>query len=247
MAYYVVSLHTAGCVASTISTHLSALSLLCRLLDVHDPTKAYMVQRCIMGVRNVSGSPDVRLPITPPILSQLLQALPRVSQSPSECTLFRAVFTLCFHAFLRISEVAFQDSNTASHILSYHSLSSVSSQGFTIVFSSFKHSRGRTHRLQIKPFPIPLICPVSALLQYLSIRGTRPGYLFVHPSGSPITRSQFNTMLQRALSFCGLSSCIKSHSFRIGAATFAAQQGLSDAQIRSRGRWHSNAFLRYIR
>jgi hypothetical protein len=33
----------------------------------------------------------------------------------------------------------------------------------------------------------------------------------------------------------------------IGAASFAAENGLSDAQIRSMGRWNSNAFRKYIR
>ncbi len=40
---------------------------------------------------------------------------------------------------------------------------------------------------------------------------------------------------------------MKGHSFRIGAATFAAERGFSDAQIRSMGRWQSDAFRKYIR
>ena len=40
---------------------------------------------------------------------------------------------------------------------------------------------------------------------------------------------------------------VKGHSFRIGAASFAADKGLSDAQVRALGRWKSNTFLKYIR
>ena len=39
----------------------------------------------------------------------------------------------------------------------------------------------------------------------------------------------------------------KEHSFRIEAATLAAESGFSDAQIRLLGRWRSNAFRKYIR
>ena len=50
------------------------------------------------------------------------------------------------------------------------------------------------------------------------------------------------------IKFCGLNPArYKGHSFRIGAASHAADRGLSDAQIRVLGRWKSNAFHRYIR
>ena len=37
------------------------------------------------------------------------------------------------------------------------------------------------------------------------------------------------------------------HSFRIGAASRAAEHRLTDTQIRLLGRWKSNAFTKYIR
>ena len=47
---------------------------------------------------------------------------------------------------------------------------------------------------------------------------------------------------------CGLNPTqYKGHSFRIGAATLAAESGLSDAQIRLLGRWKSDSFRKYIR
>lgn len=39
----------------------------------------------------------------------------------------------------------------------------------------------------------------------------------------------------------------KGHSFRIGAATHAAQVGFSENAIQNMGRWKSDAVKRYIR
>ena len=37
------------------------------------------------------------------------------------------------------------------------------------------------------------------------------------------------------------------HSFRIGAATTANRQGISETTIKTLGRWESSAYLRYIK
>ena len=63
-----------------------------------------------------------------------------------------------------------------------------------------------------------------------------------------MTREAFAGRLSKAINLCGLdSSRYKGHSFRIGAALYAAMQGMSDSQIRILGRWKSNAFHKYIR
>ena len=46
--------------------------------------------------------------------------------------------------------------------------------------------------------------------------------------------------------FCGLDST-HCKSLRIGAARQAAEMGFTDAQIRTLGRWKSDAFRIYIR
>ena len=54
--------------------------------------------------------------------------------------------------------------------------------------------------------------------------------------------------MRSALDVIGLDQTVFSgHSFRSGAATAAAQAGLSDSTIQTLGRWNSTAFLSYIR
>ena len=70
-----------------------------------------------------------------------------------------------------------------------------------------------------------------------------PGPLFRLADGSPISRAIFIEKLSMAIKYCGLDpSRYKGHSFHIGAASFADDAGMCDAQIRALGRWKSNAF-----
>ena len=92
------------------------------------------------------------------------------------------------------------------------------------------------------------ICPVSALLNYLTIRGNCPGALFVNENGSPMRRGQFVLKVQQALQQTGvIRHHFNGHSFRIGAATSASQAGVLKTMIKILGRWSSMAYQQYIR
>ncbi|XP_071114704.1 uncharacterized protein [Haliotis cracherodii] len=97
-----------------------------------------------------------------------------------------------------------------------------------------------------------LVCPFRSLTQLVWIRrrsGARnTGPLFVDSSFTAITRNTFLRWLSIILCRAGFSSSgYSGHSFRIGAATTAAQARLEDHLIKTLGRWSSDCFTRYIR
>ena len=100
-----------------------------------------------------------------------------------------------------------------------------------LVSTNHKHSYNQC------PFSIvkhrqPPFCPVQLLLDYLALRSNQPGPLFANLDNTSVSRSFFTDILRLALTSCGLnSSHCKGHSFRIGAASFAKDRGMSDAQI----------------
>lgn len=79
-------------------------------------------------------------------------------------------------------------------------------------------------RLRIQGSGVPHLCPL---------------FCFSH---------LLHKVLSDALRYCDLNvSGNEPHSFRIGAASWAAARGMLDAQIRASGRLKANAFLPYIR
>lgn len=92
------------------------------------------------------------------------------------------------------------------------------------------------------------ICPLYHLQQYLKDRPYLTRALFCHFNGSTLTRYQFSAVLKKTLQVLGFDySRYKSHSFRIGAASTAAEIGWSADIIKMAGRWSSDAYKSYVR
>lgn len=93
----------------------------------------------------------------------------------------------------------------------------------------------------------PPLCAVEAVLAYLHIREATPGPLFMLQSGEPLTRVLLTKWLREILEAANIPGNYASHSFRIGAATMAARNGVPDHLIQTLGRWSSDAFKGYVR
>ena len=91
------------------------------------------------------------------------------------------------------------------------------------------------------------LCPVRALVQYLHLRGSNPGPLFLLSDGTPLSRQWLASSIRSILSSAGVPGWFSGHSFRIGAATSVAAHGIPDHLIKTLGRWSSDAYQLYIR
>ena len=203
----------------------------------------------LKGYSKQSPRLDARLPITLPILHQILRATAYLVDSPYNTIQFQVMCLFASYTFSRVGEIT---ASATGNTLQLHQVTKLLNsnnrvEAFRVTFFDYKHSYNQ------RPFSLTVsrqntFCPVEKLLQYLLVRGGSSGALFQMPNGNPVPRSFFTEKLSIALKYCGLDpSRYKGHSFRIGAASYAAERGLSDAQIRAMGRWKSNAFLKYIR
>lgn len=238
----------------TVRSYLSAIRHLHLSKGLPDPLKGTpRLDLALRGMRRRKPRVgDTRLPITPWVLSIIGQT-PVHHFGPYDQLMLWAACCLGFFAFLRSGEfttpegskfdpalhltpldLAVDNSGNPSAIKLHlkASKTDISRQGVDIFV-------GRTHNA---------LCPVVALLRYLSVRGFDNGPLFQWRDGSPLTRQALVAKVRQILSAAGIeASHYSGHSFRIGAATTAAANGISDATIQTLGRWKSDSYCRYIR
>ena len=243
---YIAHLYHKGYATSTIISAVSIISYYHKVYMLLDSTTAFVIKKTLQGVSNLQPTRDLRLPITIQMLDSLVDATKQVATTHYHSLLLTAMFLLAFHAFLRISEFALPSSGKSDHILQLSNIS-IHPDEVLIQFNSFKHHRGHPVSISV-PSHVSYYCPVKHLAQFLLIRGTSPGPLFIFPDETPVTQGFFRSSLRACLSLAGFSNATyTSHSFRIGAATEAARKGYSDDEIQRMGRWSSTAFKKYIR
>ena len=116
---------------------------------------------------------------------------------------------------------------------------------------NLKHSKTNQERKGIKLIIGKTgddLCPISAMLNFLKVRGPYPGPLFCRKSGTPISKSRFVDSVRSALTKADFPvDVFTGHSFCIGAAIITASAGICNSSIQSLDHWKSNAYLLYIR
>ena len=242
----------------TIKTYLSAVRNLQLSLGLPDPREQSSmpvlkrVQAGISRTRMLKGtSSRIRLPVTAQVLVRVHEFL--AASSHPEKTVLWTIAVTAFFGFFRLGELL-PDSPTAFNpatSLAWGDVAVDSSTNPQMVQVHLKRSKcdqyGAGADIVLGRTPLPL-CPVTAILQYIEVRGAQIGPFFLITSKEPVTKSWFVDQFRWALTNTGLPQHLYSgHSFRIGAATSAALAGLEDSTIQSLGRWSSAAFLQYIR
>ena len=193
----------------------------------------------------------IRLPITPSILRSLHSYWLSNDTGHGAPMLWAACF-LCFFSLLRSGEICTPSdlSYDPSCHLSPGDISSNDPSHPSVLRVNIKQSKTDPFRhgvYIIVGATGESLCPVVAVLHYLTIRGMEAGPLFRFSDGRALTRQRFVSSICQALSDLGLdTSPYSGHSFRIGAATTAAAPGISDALIKTMGRWKSMAYATYI-
>jgi hypothetical protein len=255
---FVSYLAEAGLRVRTIKVYLSAIRFLHIREGVDDPfslglQRLHYVLQGIKRSEVAGGTPKkIRLPITPDILRKLKVVWDKKAADPDTVMIWAAC-CLGFFAFLRSGEMTVPSDvayDPACH-LGWKDITVDNPLAPQMIRVTIKQSKTDPFRKGIDLFvgrTGTKVCPVVAIVNYLATRGKRDGPLFMFKDGRFLTRQRLVDALRLGLQKAGLDNTLYcGHSFRIGAATTAAQRGLEDSVIKTLGRWESVAYLEYIR
>ncbi|KAL0150992.1 hypothetical protein M9458_053719 [Cirrhinus mrigala] len=241
--------------ASSIKGYLSGIQFFHKLLYGSPSPHITNSQTSLLikGIQKTQPNrPDPRQPITLKILTKCISTLRKGYHSIHTARTLDAMFILAFFGFLRCSELAITSGfNPAIHP-TISDLAVLDGETISYFIKQSKTDQTKKgHFIYIFNLQSP-IQPFQTLLAFLQLRKSQSKLpsdpLFTDDFNRPATRFWFQKHLKSVLLLSGTpADNFSSHSFRIGAATTAAQKGLSQQQIQALGRWSSEAFKSYIR
>ena len=253
LCYFISPLAKDRLAYSTIKSYLSAVRYIHILHNLPEPRSIPMPKLSLveLGIRKSSYKSTPRLPIGPDILCQI-RALWSPSADHQETIMLWAVCTTCFFGFFRLGELVANSQLEGQNSLQFNDLAIDSATSPSMLEIHLRHSKTDRFGSGVSIFlgrSFNDLCPVSAMLAFLAVRGGGgDGPLFCDLDGSPLTKNRVVSKVRLVLQTVGLDDkAYAGHSFRIGAATTAAERGLEDSLIKALGRWESDAFQLYIR
>ncbi len=189
----------------------------------------------------------LRMPVLRPLLLRLIESA-QVILFPFDCVLMSSLMTLAFHALLRIGKCCQLPQTLHLSDVNFLVNQDTSQNKFiTISFGTTKTDQlGLQNQWTWILKSKETDCPVTHLLSYLKLRPSSQCHnLFLNSRGNPMTKSQFASKFMKLLRSTGQQTdSFKSHSLRIGGATYLFLQGWSINDIKDKGRWVSDTTAR---
>ena len=215
------------------------------------------LERTLQGIKRDHQEPQLRerTPLTHPVLLVMLN---RLTQLDYDDIVLQAAFSLAFAGFLRVGEFTYRhidlDLGPAlrNWFLTKNSIHIPPGGDYMELTLPASKTDPFRHRIQLTITATNDIgCLVSAMRKLIQIDTHRHSHALLCCIGlleqQPFTREYVVRKLQQIAITSGLGRAAwNGHSFRRGAASWAAEVGIPEPQIQILGRWRSDAYKSYI-
>ena len=147
LALFISYLSAKKLAPSTITSYLSAISYVHKIKSYTDPTKYFLIHKLLTAVSRQRLA-DLRLPITRPVLHEVIKSLQHTTSSAFQRCLYSAMFLLAFYGFFRVGELAATSGDCADFVLQFNDFKFLVNNGhpqvIKIIITAFKHNTDRT-------------------------------------------------------------------------------------------------------
>ena len=159
-----------------------------------DFNDSFLLKLILKGAAASPHEPDVRLPITLPVLDRMFHALPLVHDNQFEVCMYSTLLTVGFCGLFCLGELAMSEHvilaenvhiGTNKAMPTYKANCTCTAQHITIN----SHSTA---------------CPIKALTAYALIHPKRPGQFFIHLSDNPVLTQDIACILNKLSTFLNL-------------------------------------------
>jgi hypothetical protein len=175
---------------STITSDVSAISYIHKILGIFDPTSAFVVKKLLKGCNNLRKSNDTRLPITKQILEKIIDGIDKCIDNNFTKTLLKAVFLLAFNACLRLGEILVRSPKEAGSVIQKQDVTFTycnrRPQSLTLVIRHYKNNQPVTITIEANHNNSQL-CPVTAVHSHLENQSRVDGPVSKHWGNSSYT------------------------------------------------------------
>jgi len=209
-----------------------------------DPTLHPLVNKTMTGITRTHGKPKDKDPaLTPEDLQRIVESL----RQDTSLTAARdnALLQIGFFGALRRSEL----------VNIHHEHITWREEGIEILLPSSKTDQTHEGQYCAIPYGNNLLCPVTALKNWLNQSGINEGAIFRRiicneiAGSAPLTPLSINHIIQRCATKANLTNAkqLSPHSLRRGLATSAARANTPLHVIMRAGRWKQvNTVMEYI-
>ena len=247
IANFIAYLHHAGKAFNTIQSHLTAIGTLHKLNSFQDPTKGFCIARTLRGIKQIQPKPSELLPITHDLMLTMVEIVDQLNLTSFDKQLLKTIMIVAYHGCFRVGELLI--SSTDAHTLKLKNVAMARAKNaLSFTLDSYKHTDSPTTFI-VKAYSVQKYCPVESVKIFLQLRpASNSEFFFIRQNGKPAHRLFLANNIKACLERIGKdSSRYNTHSFRAGRATDLALAGTPHYLIKLAGRWHSDAYMRYIR
>ena len=268
LIYYTTHLYLMKLSLGYIKTKLSAIEWFFQMRgysgvtkNPHTDKRLPLLARLLKGIakKNVRSDANKRLPITIPVLRDIVKTTTMSIGHNEDRVAFTAAVTAATFGLMRVGEFTakgnasfLSDKDLLGSDVTVHRNVEGTVTKLDLLLKAAKNDTWRkTQTVTLWPTGGEL-CPVKAMMAWIQIRenlGT-PSWLplFTRKDGRYMDANFFRTNLKATLKMAGYNpDNYNTHSCRGGGAVTLLSMGCSAAVIKAMGRWSSDAFMDYLK